>query len=279
MKKNSILTAAILIVLAFGFQPVFAQITITIPKIPKFKKDKPKKVQAEAEKVIENNQPNNNQSSTVTESKDNQANSENQAPATINRDDDKCTNYWVKMVIDDLTQIKEDFDTYTPNRGWLYTKSPAFDYMLFTVSPRARQNWLKDRKDDDCPSIHAAFDKLAPSAAKVLAFFVPNKNNYPIQNPATNNLIKSKIGDLANHKIFYVGVKQANWLIEKNDIGIPIARYKHGIAWVRYTPDDHQYCRLYYINIVSDYAGGGTYGASYGNYINTEIVPCPAGTK
>lgn len=277
MKKNSILMTALLIVLGFGFHSVSAQITINLPKLPKFKKEKPKTPQPET--ATEKSATSGEQSSATAEPKNDETNDKNEATAATNRVDDKCENYWVKMVVDDLTQIKEDFDTYTPNRGSLYTRSPTFDYLLFTVSLRARQNWLKEKAVDNCASITAAFDKLKPSAARILPFFTPNKNNYPIQNPATNNLIKSKISDLANHKVFYVGVKQANWLIEKNDFGIPTARYKHGIAWVRYVPDDHPYCRLYYINVIQSYAGGGTYGASYGNYISTEIVPCPADAK
>jgi hypothetical protein len=44
MKKNSILRlVSFLIVLGFGLQTAYAQITITLPKIqiPKFKKEKP----------------------------------------------------------------------------------------------------------------------------------------------------------------------------------------------------------------------------------------------
>jgi hypothetical protein len=281
MKKSSILMLALLIVLGFGFHSASAQITITIPKIPKFKKDKPKKPQAQPESTTEKSQPNDNQTSAVAESKDNET-SDNQAAAT-KQTDDKCTeDGWFILVLDGLAQMKEDLDGYTPDRSWLYSKVPTYDYLLFSVSPRAKQNWLKSvgRADvGDCPNLTSAFDKLAVSAAKVIPTLTPNKNGYAIQNPATENLMKSKIRDLANHKIFHAGVKQANWLIEKNSLDIPTARYKHGMVWVRYTPDDHPYCRVYYINIVQDYAGGGTYGASYANFVDQSLVACPAGTK
>ncbi len=91
--------------------------------------------------------------------------------------------------------------------------------------------------------------------------------------------MKSKIEDLANHKILHAGIQEANWLIDKNDIGIPNSRYKHGRVWARYAKDDHPYCRTYYINIIQDYAGGGTYAASYARLVNEGLVGCPAGVK
>ncbi len=129
----------------------------------------------------------------------------------------------------------------------------------------------------DCPNLVAAFDKLSASAAEKLPLYKPNTKAFAFHNPAEERLMKGKINDLADHKIHYIGVKQSSWLIDKNDLGIPKSRYKHGMVWVRYTPDDHSYCRIYWINIIQDYAGGGTYGDSYAYFVSDELAGCPAG--
>jgi hypothetical protein len=48
-------------------------------------------------------------------------------------------------------------------------------------------------------------------------------------------------------------------------------------VWARYPSRDDGFCRLIFVNIVQDYAGGGTYGDSYGNFIKSEYAGCPAG--
>jgi hypothetical protein len=270
MKKNLFLTAACLIVLALGSYSAAAQITITIPKIPIIKKDKPQKTEEQEKRTTE----------TGGQAKENQTNGGKQA--STNQIDNNCAEGgWMLLVTDDLTQIKKDFDKYT-GRGYLYTNTPTYDYLLYAISPRAKQDWLKgiDRVEEGkCPGFVSAFDKMAASAVKVLPLLAPRSDEYTIKSPATENLLKSGIRNVSSLKIFRAGVKQASWLIEKNSIGIPTARYKHGMVWARNPADDHSYCHAYYINVVQDYAGGGTYGASYANFVADNIVPCPAGVK
>jgi hypothetical protein len=286
MKKTTISMLMAAIILVVGFHPVSAQITFTIPKIPKIpkiKNEKTQKTRTSTEINTESVQTNDNQSSTDGETQKNETNDSNQVTDAVTQTDDKCTHWWANLVVDELTALQKDIDNYTPQRSWLYNKIPSYNYLLFSVSQRAKQDWLKEDalriEISKCPNFVAAFDKLNASYTKVLPSLLPDKNGYAFQNAAMNNLMKAKTGDLANHKIFHVGVKQANWLIEKNSFGIPTARYRHGMIWARYTRDDHQYCHAYYINVVQDYAGGGTYGASYANFVKDNIAPCPAGAK
>jgi len=77
------------------------------------------------------------------------------------------------------------------------------------------------------------------------------------------------IGALKNAstvKIHKIGLEGAVWLIDKNDFGIPTDRFKRGYIWARDTSDDHPYCHVYTIIIQQDYAGGGTYGASWAKF-------------
>jgi hypothetical protein len=93
---------------------------------------------------------------------------------------------------------------------------------------------------------------------------------------------KNDEGDLDNPaalKIYKIGLNQASWLTSKDDFGLPTSRYKHGMIWLRDAADDHPYCKIYYVNIIQDYAGGGTYGASYALFTGSELAGFPATGK
>lgn len=266
MKKSAILTTAFLIVFALGSSAASAQITITIPGFPKIKK--PKQVQSQTDTTTgNNNQTSSNDDNPTKESK-------TAAPT------DKCANnIWVNSHLGDIAKRQNEVDSFTPDRAWLIN-SNNYDHLLFAVSPVAREKWLTGANALDYRNcLVPAFDKLAASAATKLPLFLPNTKAYAQHNAAEERLMKSKISDLADHKIFYVGIQEPNWLIDKNEFGLPKSRYKHGMVWVRYTPNDHPYCRVYYINIIQDYAGGGTYGASYANFIEDQLFGCPTGAK
>ena len=85
------------------------------------------------------------------------------------------------------------------------------------------------------------------------------------------------MSDIAQAKVLNVGMKQANWLIAKDDYNFPTARYKNGMVWAHYPTNDSGFCWVYWINLNQDYAGGGTYGASYGIYVGRTYAGCPAG--
>lgn len=257
--NKKLFTAFIFVIgLTFSFQNISAQsITINLPKFPKLKKDKQPETKTETNPTTENSQ--------TTETKS--------APQ------DKCSgSIWLDTHVEEINKRIKEIDSFTPDRGW-FTGSFTYDHLLHAVSPAAKEKWLTGANALDfknCPNLVAAFDKLSASAAKKLPLYVPNTKGYAFHNPAEEKLMKGKINDLADHKIHYIGLQQATWLIEKNELGIPKNRYKYGMAWVRYTPDDHPYCRIYYINVIQDYAGGGTYGASYGYFVKDELAGCPA---
>jgi hypothetical protein len=264
MKKSSILMTAFLIVFALCAPAASAQITITLPKFPKIKK--PKQVESQTDSTTDNNQSKNGDGQTKE--------SKTKAP-TGNCDG----NIWVQSHLEDIAKRQKEVDSFTPDRGWLIN-SNNYDHLLYAVSPQAREKWLTganalDYKDCLAP----AFDKLAAAAATKLPLFLPNTAAYAQHVAAEEKLMKSKISDLADHKIFYIGIQEPNWLVDKNEWGIPKNRFKHGMVWVRYTPNDHAYCRVYYINVIQDYAGGGTYGASYATFIEDQLFGCPTGAK
>jgi hypothetical protein len=236
MKYKQFMKSLFIIAIILGaLVNISAQITITLPGFKKIKK--PKIEQSQNDSTIESDQSNQKNSS----------NGDNQ----------------------------KEVESFTPERGWLIN-SNNYDHLLYAVSPQAREKWLTSSNALDYKNcLASAFDKLAAAAATKLPLFLPNTKAYAQHNPLEERLMRSKISDLADHKIFYIGVQEPSWLIDKNELGIPKNRYKHGMVWVRYTPNDHAYCRVYYINVIQDYAGGGTYGASYATFIEDQLVGCP----
>jgi hypothetical protein len=92
-------------------------------------------------------------------------------------------------------------------------------------------------------------------------------------------MMKGTLRNLSTLKIHKIGLFHGNWQISKDDYGLPNARYKQGYIWVRDTTDDHPYCHLYQVNIIQDYAGGGTYAASYARFLDDTLFGCPAGGR
>lgn len=181
---------------------------------------------------------------------------------------------WLKAHLEDIENRQKEVDEFTPSRGWLVSSANT-NHLLIAVSPSARADYLSNAQDFKS-YLEPALDKLNSSAAKKLPLYLPNTKAYSVHNIAEEKLMRGNINELTSHKIHYIGLQQANWIIDKNSLGIPKNRYKHGMVWVRYTPNDHPYCRVYYINIIQDYAGGGTYGASYAYFAKDELFGCPA---
>ena len=119
-------------------------------------------------------------------------------------------------------------------------------------------------------------DGLAAVARKTLPGYT-GPQGYTFGTPAEKSALLSAINDIRQAKVLKVGIKQTNWLIDKNSLGIPTARYKHGVIWAQYPNRDDGFCRILWVNIKQDYAGGGTYSASYGYFVSRAFAGCPAG--
>ncbi|MFT3713678.1 MAG: hypothetical protein QM817_38965 [Archangium sp.] len=174
------------------------------------------------------------------------------------------------------TRIKE-LESFTPERSWLVHGSD-YNHLLNAISPTARAKWLAGAKAEsygECPELQAAYCRLAVLAEEKIPLFQPNTKAYPNKDSGDFKLMKGKIKELSAHSIFYMGIEEDSWLIEKNGLGIPTDRYKHGMAWVRFAPNDHPFCRIYYINLIQDYSGGGSYGDTYANFVDDVLVGCP----
>jgi hypothetical protein len=57
---------------------------------------------------------------------------------------------------------------------------------------------------------------------------------------------------------------------------VAVARLCRSIGLAQYPKADDGFCRILSVNLKQDYAGGGTYGASYGYLVEEEFAGCPA---
>lgn len=262
MARNYFFILMCVAVIAFGTQNLAAQFTITIPKLPKIGKpraDAPKEAQI----------PTDTSQAKETPRTDNQ-------PAAVN---DKCSKSgWLDVHLGKIAERQTEVSSFTPERGW-FTRDFTYDHLLFAVSPLAREKWLKDSNGlqfKECPNLVTAFDKLAAAAAEKFPLYTANPKAYNFRNPSEEKMMKATLKNAAV-KIHKIGLNQASWLISKSELGLPTSRYKHGFIWFRDPADDHPYCHFYYVNILQDYAGGGTYGASYALFVEDGLAGCPAG--
>ncbi len=267
MKNRCFLIAAFLITAIFGGQSADAQITINIPKIPKIKKPKIEQTQ-ESETTV-----------TTT--------GNSQTTVTKNTSPDKKPNdemdFRLKMFLDDIAKARKEVDEYNANDKLYLVNSTSTEWLWRAVSPKERGEWTEKWKtlltSTSRKMFDDALDELNAAAAKKLPAYQGYLKNYTIHNAADERMIKGTLKNIAEYKIFSSGLQEGTWLIDKNDYGLPTARYKHGVIYLRRTTSDHPYCYASYVNVKQDYAGGGTYGASYARFIEDEMVGCPAGAK
>ena len=179
----------------------------------------------------------------------------------------------------DLEKTRKEAEEFRPGvRG--YYVSELNDrkniYLEAALSPTRRKEWLGGAPEDFVKCMEPALDGLAAVARKTLPGYT-GPQGYTLGTPAEKKALLSAINDIAQAKVLKVGIDEANWLIDKNSLGIPTARYKHGVIWAQYPNSDDGFCRIFWVNIKQDYAGGGTYGASYGYYVSRAFAGCPAG--
>jgi hypothetical protein len=261
--KQLVRSLSLLAIFAISAAAVSAQITINIPGIPKIKKTKP--------------QPTSEPSRQSEPSPSTGSDDEPTAPAAKN----ECNSGFVQVHLEDIEKTKAEAEEFRPGLRdyFVSTLSDRKNlYLESALSPYMRKEWITNAKMDpetvNC--LAPALDGLAAAARKTIAGYT-GPAGYTLGTPAEKKVLLSGITDIGQAQVFKVGIKQANWLIDKDSYNLPTARYKHGVIWAKYSNYDDGLCRIFWVNIVQDYAGGGTYGASYGNFISRAIAGCPAG--
>ena len=183
----------------------------------------------------------------------------------------------LEILLEEINKRKKEVETFNPaERSQLVTMSTP-ELFLPAISARARAAYYKrdHLNERQQAALNPALDSLAAAAAKKLALFKPDGSLFAFRNPTAELMMKQSLKNGAAVKVNRSGIKESVWLIEKNEVGIPLDRYKHGYIWARDNSDDHPYCHLYTIHLIQNYAGGGTYGALFARLSDDVIVGCP----
>ena len=91
--------------------------------------------------------------------------------------------------------------------------------------------------------------------------------------------MKATLSDMPGIAIHKIGLQSAAWIIEKDAFGIPKNRFKYGAVYGKNPSADDPFCEVWYVNIIQDYAGGGTYDSSYARWVSSETFGCPQAPK
>lgn len=188
------------------------------------------------------------------------------------------TDAWLDIMLDEIKKKTKEVENYAPeqpNQAFEITQ-PGY-WILYAVSRQARQAYFKKEKLNETrqAALNTALDSFAVSVSKKLPLYKPNDSVFANRNPAGEQMVKQKLKNAATLKVHKIGFEESNWLIEKNNLGIPLNRYKHGYVWARDTADDHAFCHLYAVYLQQDYAGGGSYGQAFAKIRDDQIVGCP----
>ena len=156
------------------------------------------------------------------------------------------------------------------------------NYLLYAVSPRAREKWMKDANALEFkPNLDPVLDALAASAAKGLPAYKPNAAAFQFRDPVAEKLLMGYFKNPATVTVHRIGLNTAGWQIQKDNYNLlPSYRYKTAYVYVRDSSDDHPYCRVIGATIKQDYAGGGTYSTeTYRSSAKEDLFGCPAGVR
>ena len=255
MKKAFLHFTFFVAITALGVSSAAAQITINIPGIKKIKKP-----------VITTNT--NVVDSAVTTETTN---------TTTNTTNSNSTNWWVDYQIEQINKYKGQLNSWVPANQYFPKPGSSDDYISLALSKKERADWFRDKKLQSDAKVETALDDLKVILQKRLPENTINPKSFNNRNAAEEKLLLAEMADVPGIKVFKIGFNQPTWLIDKNEWGIPKARYKHGLIYGRNPASEDPFCRVWYLNVVQEYTGAGTYGPTQARYIEKEYIACPAG--
>ena len=189
-----------------------------------------------------------------------------------------CGNPFFSVHYGDAYKTLREAEDYRAGKRDFYVRElndRRNEYLLVGISPKFREQWLSSHhiasKDQHC--LVPLFDAIGAAAKQTLPKYRPH--GYVHHDSGEEDLIRAALKhQVPDATVLALGVSSPTWLIEKLDNGLPKLRYKYGMAWVKSSQFDDGYCRIVYINVVQDYAGGGTYGESVARYVSMEPAGC-----
>ncbi len=272
-KKFAISAACIVLANLFITSPAvsaqeirFGGVTISIPKRTKTPKTEPKAETPRASGTAQSEEPKSEVS--ATSSRTTAA-----TPAARPQSDP-----WLEIMLEEISKRKSEIEKYDPAEGGELVKPNTPDLFLPAISVRAREKFFKGVQtmtDVRKSTLNKALDSLAATAAPRLPVYKPDMTLFALRSAPLEQMMLGSLRNSATLKVHKSGIKEANWIIYKNELGIPIDRYKHGYIWARDASDDHPYCHLYTLHIQQTYTGGGSYSQTFAKLSEDTIFGCP----
>lgn len=184
----------------------------------------------------------------------------------------------VQIISEEIEQKKAEIERYDPQTSERFVTRGFKDWVLLSISPKARAEYYARDKFDATQQreLDPVLDSLRETVRRKLSGYRPEPAKFAIRDPVEERMMMGQLRTSTTRKILRIGMAEANWTIYKDSYGLPSYRFKRGYIWARDTADDHPFCKLYYITIVQQYAGGGRYSASSANYEETVLTGCPA---
>lgn len=183
---------------------------------------------------------------------------------------------WLRAHRDGIAKVLKQVNDYDP--ATMNSMGSGSEYALYAVSPRERAKWLKDKNAlAFAEEIDKLLKPLADALAKKLPTYKPRTSIYSVRNAGEEALMMRVLTVPSRYTVFSIGLAHSAWQIDKGVLGIPQARYKNGLIYLRDKQADHPYCYATYVNVIQDYAGGGTYASSRAEIRLDELAACPAG--
>ena len=243
-----------------------AQFTIEIPKLPKIKKEKP--------------QPNAPTTTPSPESIEAPTSSETGEPRSTRETPDVCKSSPAYGVwLEDMKTTLREAEEYKPGLRDYYVQDfndRRNKYLEAAISPSVRREWFGDMETEERKCFIPVFDAIAAAAKKTLPTYHAT-STYVAAGAVDRKLMLGVIEGVTKATIFKVALAPGTWEIGKDSYNFPVSRYKYGEIWLKWPNTDDGFCRIFYVNIVQDYAGGGRYGGSYARHVDDEPAGCPAG--
>lgn len=264
-------TAAAVFLLSCCVGTVNAQFTITIPNFPKIKKE-PKATPSPVETASDSESSNSSNSSSSSSTNSSSNEQASAAPKSGGCESDVFTRIW----LEEIQKTMDDVNSFTPGRKYFVRdfNDDENKYLKMALSTSRREREEKNWPNDGGKKcINDRLDELATLAGKTIGGYTPV--GYTLGTPAEKAILKSGVTDLNQATVFNVGISSPNWIIDKDEYGLPKHRKRFGSVWAKYPGD--KYCKIIYVNLFQDYSGGGTYNASEPQFISWEWAGCPAG--
>src|SRR5215218_5175913 len=261
MKKALLNVTLLATATMIGFSSVTAQITIKLPGIKKIVKPD---IRIEADTIVRDNNRD-NVTTTATDT------------STGRTDGNGSTDWWIDYQIEAITKYKHQLDGWNAANEIFPKPSSSDDYISLALSKKERGSWLQDKKVAPSAKLDASLDELKASLTRRLPEYMINNGSFTNRNAAEEKMMLAQMTGVLGIKVYKIGLNQPAWLVDKNEWGVPKARYKHGMIYGRNPASEDPFCRIWYVNVVQEYSGAGTYGPTSARYIDKEFIACPAG--